>query len=51
MVGLLVRIGTGDEEAAAAVQALSGDPTVFDRNRAPRAPAHGLWLAGVTYDQ
>lgn len=50
LVGLLVRIGLGEEAEAdgtAAVRAALADAASFDRRRAPTAPAQGLWLESV----
>ena len=50
MVGLLVRIGRGDEAEDAARLALC-DREAFDRRRAPEAPAAGLWLEAVEFEE
>lgn len=47
MVGLLARIGEGLEPEEAIHQALSAG---FDRRRASRAPAAGLWLEKVNFE-
>ena len=47
MVGLLVRIGLGEEEEPEVVRAALDEPGTFDRRRAPTAPAEGLWLESV----
>ena len=47
LVGLLVRIGLGEEEEPGVVRAALDEPATFDRRRAPTAPAEGLWLECV----
>ena len=47
LVGLLVRIGLGEEEEPEVVRAALDEPGTFDRRRAPTAPAEGLWLECV----
>ena len=48
LVGLLVRIGLGEEEEPVeVVHAALDEPGTFDRRRAPTARAEGLWLECV----
>jgi len=47
LVGLLVRIGLGNEGELGVVRAALDEPATFDRRRAPTAPAEGLWLECV----
>ena len=46
LVGMLARVGSGDEPPEAVSLALA-HTAEFDRRRAPTAPAHGLWLETV----
>ena len=50
MIGLLVRIGRGDETETAVALALQ-ERGEFDRRRAPEAPAAGLWLERVDFER
>ena len=43
-------IGLGNENLESIEQALTGNADIFDRKRAPRAPAHGLYLDEVNYN-
>ena len=47
LVGLLVRIGLGEEAELGVVRSALEDTATFDRRRAPTAPAEGLWLERV----